>query len=184
LTLVYLDTNVWLSRFLTKDKNNPKTTPIFQKISNGSYTVLLSHHVLHEILEVIRKKVIINQKKIQDTSNITYCNSVNSEFSEIIRLILTLPNVRIQNPNVSTDRIFRVSLEMMSRHQGEIQIDSECPICKATYDYWDCDAPDERDMLHALLALNLDCDLLISFDSDFRKLQNEKYLSSLAISVL
>ena len=184
MTLVYLDTSVWIARFWTHDRHHQKTIPIFRSIRNGTYTVLITHHILNEIAEVIKKKTILNLKRLNNSSDNDYKNIYQTKLTTLLNIILRLPNVRIQNPNVSTDKILQPSFNVMQRNAVQISIDNNCPICRNAYNFWDYDAPDERDILHGLLAVELGCDLLITFDSDYRCLQNEPEFSTLAISIL
>jgi len=56
---VYLDSSIWVSNILQEKRNNRAQTvqQLFHKIEEDEGVILVSHLVLLEILEVIRKRI-------------------------------------------------------------------------------------------------------------------------------
>jgi hypothetical protein len=95
-----------------------------------------------------------------------------------------MPNVAIKNPHAASDLIFRPSFVFLMKYLGKIQRTSQCPVCSKTFNYARCNTIFEGDALHAFLASNLNCDLLITFDKDFTQLKNDPKIAPMSIQVM
>jgi predicted nucleic acid-binding protein len=178
MVLAYFDTCVWLSEFYTYNLNHAKAVAIFEKVKNGLYTVIVTHHVLNEILDVLKKEAIVALKdelKAESQTKVMY-----SRFSQIL---LSMPNVVIKNPNITTDSVFRPSFLLLYKYIRGMSSASNCPICHSSFNFVESDTIDKNDALHAMLAWASNCDLFVTFDKDFQQLVNESLITPMKIDV-
>jgi hypothetical protein len=50
---------------------------------------------------------------------------------------------------------------------GTVSAWPKCPICRTAYTFIQYDCPSRDDVLHAIIADEIKCDILLSFDGDF-----------------
>lgn len=178
MMLAYFDTCVWLSAFFTDDVNHGKATALFQQVKDGKYMVVVTHHVLNEIIDILKAKAVVKTNDEALAEQLT--RTIYKDFS---RILLSLPNVRIKNPNVPTYNVFRSSFSLLYKYLRGISRSSNCPICRTNFEYIAPDTIFRDDALHAVLAWALNCDVFITFDNDFIKLLNEPLLQPMKIEV-
>jgi predicted nucleic acid-binding protein len=184
MSLVYLDTCVWLSALNSKHSKHALALEILDKAKKVIYTVFVTHHILAEILDVLKDQMVISKNVRNSPSKQLLEQLVKDKYKSFIKTLLSLVNVRIINPNASTNRVFRPSFSLLYRYFGQIVFDNKCPICKGKYNFIDVDTIYEKDALHALMAWNLNCNIFITFDDDFKQLTREKSLLPMSIQVL
>ena len=179
MVLAYFDTCVWISAFLTRDTNHRKAVQIFNKVEHGDYIVLVTHHILSEILDFLKKESVVLTKDDLKAEALT-----KSEYSKFSNTLLKLPNIVIKNPNTSARDVLHPSFSLLFKYLRGMHSRSDCPICHGTFNYVGADTIFEGDALHAILAWALNCDVFITFDKDFAKLTSESLLNPMKISVL
>jgi len=179
MVFAYLDTCVWLSAFLTNDVNHEKAIEIFQQVKNGKYIVIITHHVLNEIVDVLKREAVITVKDEIRAEQLT-----KEKYRSLSKVLLSLPNVLIKNPNVPTHNVLRPSFSLLFKYVKGMSRLSKCPICHTNFDYVEPETIFRDDALHAMLAWALNCDIFITFDKDFKKLLNEPLLKPMKIEVL
>lgn len=67
LVIAYLDTCVWLSAFFSKDSKHEEAVDIIRTMTSVPNAVIVSHHVLNEILDVLKHKVAPNNPRTRKT---------------------------------------------------------------------------------------------------------------------
>jgi predicted nucleic acid-binding protein len=184
MVFVYLDTCVWISRLISTDQKHNVARSLFEDARREKSIILVSHHVLSEIFDVLKSKLVTTPRvranpKAQELENI-----VKRKYRTFSVSLLRLPNVRIKNPNNPSGKIFRNCFSLLFRYLGNVKQKNYCPICKRAYDFIECDSVYEKDVLHALIAWNLNCDRFVTFDKDFKQLENEGSLAPMKIEVL
>jgi len=179
MVLAYFDTCVWLSAFFTHDLNHKKALDIFEKVKTDNYTVIVSHHILNEILDVLKREAVIVTKDEVKAEALT-----KQTYGRFSQALLRLPNVLIKNPNVSTHNVLRPSFSLLFKYLKGISISNNCPICQGDFTFVESDTIFKDDALHAMLAWALNCDVFLTFDKDFVKLINEPLLNPMRIDVL
>jgi predicted nucleic acid-binding protein len=177
--LAYFDTCVWLSAFFSNDVNHGKAVDLFKHVKDGKYMVVVTHHILNEILDFLKNETVIKTDDEVRAEQLT--RAIYNEFSQTL---LSLPNVLIKNPNVPTHNVFRPSFSLLYRYLRGISRLNNCPICHTKFEYRAPDTIFRDDALHAMLAWALNCDVFITFDKDFGKLLNEPLLQPMKIEVL
>jgi len=178
MVFVYFDTCVWISAFLSRDINHPKAVAAFEKVKHGDYTVLVTHHVLSEILDFLKKEAVVSLKDERKAELLT--REGYAKFS--IRL-LRMPNVVMKNPNAPIRDIFHRSFLLLFKYLRGMLRRDDCPVCHSAFSFVQPDTIFLSDALHATLAWALNCDLFLTFDKDFSKLANEHLLSPMKIDV-
>lgn len=184
MVFAYLDTCVWLSALISQDSKHSTALSVFENARRGNYTILVSHHILSEILDVLKSKLVTHSTVRRNPSGQTLEALVKRKYRDFSNTLLQLANVRIKNPNVSTHRVLRPGFSLLYKYFGDVVQYTTCPICRGHYNFIDCESLFEPDALHVLLAWNLNCDLFITFDKDFEQLENESSLSPMTIQIL
>jgi predicted nucleic acid-binding protein len=183
MVLAYLDTCVWLSALYKRHPKHNIALSIFNEARKGNYTIFVTHHVLSEVFDVLKKKMVTSQKVRSTLSASTLEKLVKAKYAEFGKTILALTSVRFRNPYASTNQVFYPSFVLLNKYFGKIKQENKCPICDNTYKYIECDTIYEGDALHVLLAFSLNCDVFITFDDDFTQLVGESSLAPMAIKV-
>ena len=179
MVFAYFDTCVWLSALLSRDVNHDKAIELFRQVRAGQYVVIVSHHILNEIIDFLKKQAAIRTKDEQRAVELT-----KRKYREFSNTLLRMPNVRIKNPHTPTHDILRPSFSLLFKYlKGILHLD-KCPICQRDFEYVEPDTIFEGDALHVLLAWNLNCDVFITFDKDFKNLEKEPRLSPMKIKVI
>jgi predicted nucleic acid-binding protein len=179
MALAYLDTCVWLSAFHTKDWNHTKAVEALEKVKNGDYIAIITHHVLNEILDVMKTEAVVSTKN--ESKAEALARQMYGIFSQTL---LRLPNVLIKNPHVSAQNVFRPSFSLLFKHLRGMSQSSNCPICRSNFPFVEPDTIFRDDAVHAMLAWLLNCDVFVTFDKDFLKLSNEPLLHPMKIEVV
>jgi predicted nucleic acid-binding protein len=178
MVLAYFDTCVWLSKFYTYNSNHAKAVAVFEKVKTGLYTVIVTHHILNEILDVLKTEAIVALKdelRAESQTKVMY-----SRFSQIL---LSMPNVVIKNPNITTDGVFKPSFSLLYKYIRGMSSAGNCPICHSVFNFVESDTIDKNDALHTMLAWALNCDLFVTFDNDFKQLVHESLIAPMKIDV-
>lgn len=178
MVLAYFDTCVWLSEFFTNNSNHAKAVAIFEKVKNGLYTVIVTHHTLNEILDVLKAQTIVALRDELKAENQT--KAMYSRFSQTL---LSMPNVIIKNPNIATNGVFRPTFSLLYRYMRGMSSASDCPICHSSFNFVESDTIFRDDALHAMLAWASNCDVFVTFDKDFKQLVNESIIAPMKIDV-
>lgn len=179
MIFAYLDTCIWLSAFFKRDVNHKKAIEIFRKARNDQYVILITHHVMNEILDVLKTKVAVKTRNEAAAEKL-----VRKKYTEFSTSLLKLRNVRIKNPNASTHQVFRSSFSLLFKYLKGIAQSNTCPICRNPFNYVESDTIFRDDALHVLIAWHLNCDKFLTFDQDFERLENENSLLPMQIEVL
>ncbi|KAF5029865.1 PIN domain-containing protein [Methanoculleus sp. 10] len=177
---VYFDSSIWVSHILQEKRNNRAQTvqQLLDQIKEDEEVILVSHLVLLEVLEVIRKRV---------TEKEPYSELNDEKKKEIMAKIQEKTNV------------FLKSLSQLIKEHKVALIDSQEPVdkwFKRTYSIYisssgDISArnysPDRRgnpalryqgvghyDIQHALTAKEFSARALYTFDQGFSRLDNDR----------
>ena len=177
---VYFDSSIWVSHILQEKRNNRAQTvqQLLDQIKEDEEVILVSHLVLLEVLEVIRKRV---------TEKEPYSELNDEKKKEIMAKIQEKTNV------------FLKSLSQLIKEHKVALIDSQEPVdkwFKRTYSIYisssgDISArnyfPDRRgnpalryqgvghyDIQHALTAKEFSARALYTFDRGFSRLDNDR----------
>lgn len=177
---IYLDTSVWVSYILGKGEHNyDYAASVMERIDNNTYTAIVTHLVLMEIIGVIRQKIASKEGytgQLDSTKKAEIKEKMDSIIKVAIEKITDWENegkVEIRNIDDSVDRLLRNAFGFFKDYFGfirEIQLCSKCQrnLDNKKYDY---KALGQYDIQHALLAKALDAKIFIAFDKSFRDLK-------------
>lgn len=185
MVIVYLDSNIWLSYFYSSDSNHSKAVQEIQKIENGVYTVIISKHVLNEILDRLKRSFVIKGQIRSSPSHLrakNLENLVKETFKKLSMKIFSLTNVRFKEPTAEIP--MNKTFDILWQYFGTVYEKNRCPICRNRYQYIGYDGFYEADALHVALAHSLNCEVFKTFDKDFKVLENEQIISPLNIEVI
>jgi predicted nucleic acid-binding protein len=184
MTLVYLDTSVWLSIANRKDINHAKANQVMKKVQSGAYVAIISRHVLSEIMDVLRDKLVVDSRVRTTADQAAHRRIAENLFKVFTSRILGMRNVRLRDPSDPTYEILKESTQLVKTIWGTLVTSASCPICKSAYQFIEYDGPHRDDMLHSVLASKMGCDVLITFDHGFSLIQKSPLLSHISIQIL
>ena len=169
----------------THDKNHQKALSVFEKIKSGSYVAIVSRHVLAEVLDVLRQKMLTDPavRSAVDPTN-THRNMVQSLYKQFVTKVLESVNIRIKDTTDPTVAILEDRIRVLTQVCGEVTEQENCPICHSKYRYLEHDCPLRDDVLHAIIADRVGCDQVVTFDQDFDILRKIPKFAHLHIQVL
>lgn len=179
MALTYFDTCVWLSAFFTHNPNHGKAITTFNKIKNDKDTIIVTHHLLNEIFDVLKNQCNVALKDAGKAERET--KNLYQQFSGNL---MAMPNVIIKNPNISCHNLFTPVFSLLFKYSKGIAFSFNCPICHKRYNYVETDTIFRDDAIHAILAWALNCDIFFTFDKDFYQMSNDPLISPLKINVI
>jgi predicted nucleic acid-binding protein len=177
LALVYLDTSVWLALATTYDVNHHKALRILRGIQSGPDVVMISRHMLCEVLDVLRRKAATY------TTPGGHRNYVETIYRQFTATVLGQRNVRFGDPSNSAADVLKETVQVLQQVWGKVIHAQNCPICNSRFVYHSYDGPGRDDTLHVAIANALGCVSFITFDQDFNLFKGVKSLSKLSIQV-
>lgn len=184
MTLVYLDTCVWLSAANTRDSNHTKAKQLMAKIQSGAYVAVVSRHVLLEVLDVLRDRMVMDPRVRPTSDRVVHRKIVETLYKNFTSKILGMRNVRLRDPSTPTFETLKESAQLVRNVWGNVSTSPRCPICKSSYRFIEYDGPHRDDMLHSILASKMGCDVLITFDQGFSLIKNAPEISPMSIQIL
>ncbi len=188
----YLDANVLLGITLNKKNECGQytlATKIFDEIKSGQRHAVISSLTLTEILFVLKTYFGKNESELMGRSNderIEYVNEQSKKmYDKLTSKLLQLPNVKFDDGNnMDSKKLFDNALEIMKNVKGKIKSLNQCQQCGAdNVKNYKFKGAGVDDILHALMAKNMGCDELITFDKDYDELDDFDEFKSLSIKV-
>ena len=184
-----MDTNVFLAIIGGPKKEGSQYTmavQILEDIECGKIQGVVSPLMLAEIRSALRKQLSRNKSK-QSTSEekIQYINKESEiAYKKILSTILRLPNIKLDIGNgIDSKELFDTTLEIMGKIKGKIKNQGQGLESNAKSKTFNFKIAGISDILHALLAKNMGCEQLITFDHDYEEFINLEEFKSLEITV-
>lgn len=184
MVFAYFDTCIWLSALIRRDSKHRTAVSLFEQVKNGKYTLLVGHHVLSEILETMKEKLVTHHEVRTNPVIQTLEGITKEKYTEFASTLLALTNVKLKDPNTLASQVLNPSFALLFKHFGSIIQETECPICGTAYTFLGVDGICESDALHVLLAWHLNCDFFFTFDKDFLEIAQDSTISPMKIVVL
>ena len=162
---------------------------IFDEIKSGQRHAVISSLTLMEILFVLKTYFGKNESELMGRSNderIKYVNEQSKKmYDKLISKLLQLPNVKFDDGNdMDSKKLFDNALEIMKNVGGKINFRNQCRQCGAdNVKNYKFKGAGVDDILHALMAKNMKCDELITFDKDYDELGDFDEFKSLSIKI-
>ncbi len=183
---VYFDTNIWISAMDTKDRNHDTAEKQFDQVRDGKLKLVVSKWVLLELIrfiiyEAMKDPTVRASKAPADIK--AYSTKV---FADYGKNLLRMKNVLLSDPDTKTSRTLNRAFELSKRIFGHATKESECPVCHKPFDkdFFDYHGPHQLDFIHALIARDLQCQKMLTFDPDFALLKGDSFIQPLSIEIL
>jgi len=187
----YLDANILIAYAVGPEKDNQyyKSKEIFDKIRQNTFVGVISTLTLAEILGVLRV--------IKASEDLEYLNKLRSQeqldyvlneskilFDTMVGELLQMPNVMFERgKNTNFQSMLDDVLSVLNNIKGVVKIYNNCKKCGSNLPVSTHKGVATVDLLHALMAKDIGCDSLITFDKGFNELKSESKFDSIEIDV-
>ena len=186
-----MDTNVFLAIIGGSKKEGSQYTmavQILEDIKFGKIQGVISPLMLAEIRSALRKQLSRNKSKLKQFTNEEKIQYINKEsetsYEEILSIILELSNIKLDIGNdIDSKELFDTTLKIMGEIKGKIKNQGQGLESNAKSKTFNFKIAGISDILHALLAKNMGCEQLITFDHDYEEFINLEEFKSLEIIV-
>jgi len=148
----YIDTNVFIYSFYSKDKPDftIKSQKILKKVKTGVFQGYISFLVIMEIINVLRRFFFKYEKMKID--------EINDKIDTILTKIFAIPNLEIvKNIDGIIGNFISESFIIMYNNHGMILRNKYKKL-------------DPIDIMHFIIAKKLDCNIICSNDKGFKNL--------------
>lgn len=189
----YLDANILLAKVAGPEKDPyqfPLAERIFNQIKNGEIQAVISSLTLMEVLAVLRTQKGREKHKLDGLTpdkQIEYVhNESKSMYDSIIRELLQLVNVKFElSGRTDMKKLFDIGFDIMLETKGKVKFYKNCKRCDSkNVLYTSYKSLGSDDIIHALFAKDVGCDLFLTFDSDFEELKGNEKIEPLEIRVI
>lgn len=207
VTLIYLDTSVYLAFFYGKDnqlghtdsrriENERKQYEIAKRhFDDKNITIFFSNLIGIELQTTLRGYVSKQLIHIDPDKRETYFESESKErFENIFTSLANLKNLKFEmstTPSIDNNRhfsfLFSDSAMILNRVKGKITLMNSCSNCytqKADNFFSGAKFVGLVDIFHAFVAREYGCSTLKTFDRGFKELQTCQEISPLLIEVM
>ncbi len=189
----YLDANILLAKAagsVKEPKQYPLAEKVFQEIKSGNYHAVISSLTLMEVLAVLRTqkgREMQNLKSLSSDKQIEFVIAESkSMYDSILFELLQLEHLSFDlGGKTDMRKILDTAFDIMQEKQGLVKIHYNCKKCGSK------DVPHSAykglgsdDIIHALFAKDIGCDVFLTFDSDFEQLVGDQRIDPLEICVL
>ena len=189
----YLDANILLAKSAGPQKEPrqyPLAEKVFQEIKRGDYLAIISSLTLMEVLAVLRTqkgREMENLSSLTPEQQIEFVTSESkSMYDSILFELLQLDHVKFDlGGNSDMKKILDVAFDMMQEKLGVVKIHRTCRKCgtenvpHSVYKGLGSD-----DLIHALFAKDVGCDIFVTFDNDFEQIKGDPRVDPLEIRIL
>jgi predicted nucleic acid-binding protein len=193
LKKAYLDANILLALAAGEKKEGRQykaAVNIFDEIRDGKFVAVISSLTLMEVLAVFRTQKGREQSALnglESKKQLEYViNESKTMYEVLIGQLLRLPNVKFDaGKHTDLNKLMDRALEILQKTSGKVRFFNTCKRCgseNVNYSFYKGMGSD--DIIHALLARDLDCEYFITFDRDFEVLQDLEELEPLEFRVI
>jgi len=191
---VYLDANIILAKSAGPEKEPrqfPQAEEIFNKIKNGEIEAVVSPLTLMEVRNALRinhgkeTTILAGMEKSQRLEYVikTSEDDYNAILGELIRMGDKV--IFKVKKNIDMNQILDDAMEIVMSIRGKTKSYRDCKKCGTdNVNYIGFKSLGTDDALHALLANEMDCDQLLTFDGDFNEIKGNPKIGSLDIQVI
>jgi predicted nucleic acid-binding protein len=166
------------------DPRNNSAREEFRQVRNGSFSLLVSNWVRLEIVKVLIDSAMRDPTVRAARSGSAVEGFVRTNLANFERSLLRMPNTHLADPSVSVRNLLKRALDLSQRIFGDSILRNDCPICHSAMSYLQYKGPLQIDIIHALIARDLRCDKMLTYDHGFSLLGAEQLIQPLTIEVL
>lgn len=187
----YIDTNILIAYVsgLQKDPfQYPKAKQIFDEIKQGKYVGVFSTLTLIEVKGVLRSLLGRERSLLQTIDTHKQSDFIKKESTDAYNILLAellkLPNVKFEKgKQANFQSILDNADQIMDDIKGFVKFYNNCGVCKSNYKNSAHKQILVADILHTLLAKDIGCDSLITFDKGFNALTGNAQIGLMQIIV-
>jgi predicted nucleic acid-binding protein len=171
------------------NSNYHKAEEIVNKIKSGEVKGVVTHLVLLEILNALRRIFGREYNNIQYLDPIKRQEYVKNEsykvYQQIVSTLLAEPEIEFKLTNgIDSGNLFSLSLNILNDYFGEVRVNySQCKLCRLREDYSYYKGLGPMDVSHALLSHELGCTYFYTMDKDFNRIKARKEIDPTKIMV-
>lgn len=189
----YLDANILLAKVAGPEKEPnqfPLAERIFNQIKSGEFQAVISSLTLMEVLAVLRTQKGREKHKLDGLTPDKQIEYVRAEskimYDSIIRELLQLVNVKFDlGGRTDMKKLFDIGFDIMLETKGKVKFYKNCKRCDSkNVLYSSYKSLGSDDVIHALFAKDVGCDLFLTFDSDFEELKGNEKVEPLEIRII
>jgi predicted nucleic acid-binding protein len=193
LKKAYLDANILLAKVAGPEKEPnqfPLAERIFNQIKSGEFQAVISSLTLMEVLAVLRTQKGREKHKLDGLTPDKQIEYVRAEskimYDSIIRELLQLVNVKFDlGGRTDMKKLFDIGFDIMLETKGKVKFYKNCKRCDSkNVLYSSYKSLGSDDVIHALFAKDVGCDLFLTFDSDFEELKGNEKVEPLEIRII
>lgn len=187
----YIDTNIliaYASGVKKEPRQYPKAELIFDEIKKGQFVGVISTLTLIEVKGVLRTIVGRDRSMLQGIDRSKQVDRVKTDANSMYQVLMT-PLLQLHNIKFEKGRktnfqcILDSANKIMDEVRGRVKFYSKCGICNNSYQSSTHKQILVADILHALLAKDIGCDNLITFDKGFHGLIGNQEIDPLQVVV-
>jgi len=196
LTITYVDTNVFLAYTIGKDKEQkkyPLAKDFLEGLESRNEEAVISFLTLTEILSVIRKD---RSREFETLTSLgteqERCNHIidgaKTIYYQLLSVMLKIPNIKFMpKKDLDINLLFSSAFTMLESTRGKVDFHHFCKNCgneKNDKFFSGLKCVGAVDLIHLLIAKELSCDKLVTFDQGFTELINHEKILPMTIDVL
>jgi predicted nucleic acid-binding protein len=189
-----LDANILLAKSAGPEKEPrqfPQAEEIFNKIKNREIEAVISPLTLMEVKNALRinkgkEKEILSGMDKQERLDYVLRESERS-YNDLLGELIQMGDSVIfkTKKNIDMNKLLEDAMEIAMGVKGKVKIHRDCKKCGSeNVSYTTFKSLGTDDAFHALLAKEMDCDQLLTFDGDFNEIKGHKKIESLDIQVI
>lgn len=187
----YLDTNIIIAYVSGSQKDPfqyPKARQIFDEIRQGKYIGVISTLMLIEMKGVLRTLLGRERAALESIPAHKQPDYVKDEATEQYKIVLAellrLPYIKFEKGKQSNlQSVLEEADQIMDDIKGSVRFYDKCGICRSQFKNSVYKQILAADILHALLAKDTGCDMLITFDKGFAALTGNSQIGTMQIMV-
>ncbi|MFA4861036.1 type II toxin-antitoxin system VapC family toxin [Methanoregula sp.] len=186
---VYFDTSIWYS-YMVKDKHTEKAKKLFAYAEENKIKIAVSHLVLLELFDIIRKRTIENSEYngLSDDRKkqlIQNYEDTRQEIAEKISKLWKAEKIEIKDPDNKIVDHYKNIYKYLVQSFGDIGqkdwcFDCKCKMPQIKYKY---QGTGHLDIQHALIARDFQIKQFVTFDKGFSEIIKNKEFESLKIEI-
>jgi len=189
----YLDANILLAKAAGKEKEPDQfqlAENIFNQIKNNEFYAVISSLTLMEVMAVLRTqkgREIANLKGLTREKQVEYVlRESKAMYDCIVGELLQLPYLKFDlGGKTDMKKLFDAAFDIMQNTKGKVRFYDKCKRCGSqNVSYSAHKSLGSDDIIHALFAKDVGCDLFLTFDGDFNELIGNEKIEPLEIKVI
>lgn len=189
----YLDANILLAISAGKEKEPDQfrlAERVLGEIRDGKIQGVISSLTLMEVIAVLRTQKGREKEKIDGLSREKQLEYVLNEsknmYEKLMRELLQLSNIKFDlGKHTDINKLMDQAFDILQHTKGKVRFFNRCKRCGTEHvNYSMFKGLGSDDIIHALLAKDIGCDYLITFDKDFEELKERDEFQGLEFRVL